>query len=207
MVSARLTFEGKNILLEELAEALQDMLDTTCADMVPLWLEATSRARRELGSAEPLQMSDDARQRLLALGKASRSKYRSLAVWRHAVLWHRLRRWVSDPVFERAMEIVYFTPYPSNDKPYAWTRNASEAPGVGEFDGPRQLKHLAKEGAYELLMHLRELRAAWERDGRWAEVARLDLTRAAVSGSAWDVLKLDDHPRPIKPSQPVETRS
>ncbi|MFT5685540.1 MAG: hypothetical protein ACI8RZ_006494, partial [Myxococcota bacterium] len=153
-----LTDEQAKALTDELAEALETMIDTSCADMGPLWLEATRRARNGLGSARVPNLGFAPSAKYLALGKSSRSKYRGLAAWRHAVLWQGVLGEIEDEDFREALRTVYFTPFPTNKPPYAWSSKASAAPGVGQFESPTTLKHQAKEGCFQTVQVLRDIR-------------------------------------------------
>lgn len=188
MSSPRLTDADRDALVEELAVALEELLDHTCAEMAPLWLDATRSARAPLGAAAELELGFEPSAAFLALGKAGRSKYRALAAWRHAVLWKDLLPGLGD--WRAATETVYFTPYPANRPPYAWTRGAAEAPGAERFPSPTTLKHHAKEGARELVQGLLDLLASPGVDER-AEI-EADLLRVATRETLTDVLKLEE---------------
>ena len=133
-------------LVAELAAALEEAVDRSCLETAPLWLEATRRHRAELARTE-MSVPWTASAKYLALGRPSRSKYRSLAVWRHAVVWKQVLPTLSPAEQKRALETIYFTKFPSNVPPYAWSKAAASAPGVKDFGGPRPLKALARAAA------------------------------------------------------------
>lgn len=184
MEPPRLTEEQANDLVESLAEALESLVDRTCLDMAPLWLEATLQARLPLGSHgwDTFHPSD----RYLRLGKGGRSKYRGLAAWRHAVLWRGCLERLTD--WRSALEATYFTPYPDNAPPYAWSQRATGIPG---FASPTTLKEQAKNGAWETVQHLLDEQATPPADARAELVA--DLLRVATRESLRDTLKLEEH--------------
>ena len=194
----RLTEPEAEALVEELATALEAMLDRTCADMGPLWLQATASARRYLGPHGVPELGFQPSERYLRLGKGSRSKYRALAAWRHGALWRdALREDVLGDRAHDAVAAVYFTPYPSNAPPYAWSRSAAEAPGVERFDGPADLKDEAKGGCWRLVAHLaaEQRRLGPDGDQRdWPAQVRARLLRPACRTSLRDLLKLEDMP-------------
>jgi len=189
-----LTPAQEEALREELVDALEAMMDRSCADMAPLWLDATREARSYLSGAEIREMPFALSESYLALGKASHSKYRGLATWRHAVLWCEVLEVIDDAEFRDAMTCVYFTAFPKNEPPYAWTRSAKRAPGVERFASATSLKNQAKEGCFRALKALvQELESLLD-DGSWEKEVRAMFLRAATRRSLWDVLKLEDHP-------------
>ncbi len=191
---SHLTDEQAEVLIDELAEALETMIDTSCADMGPLWLEATRSARNGLGKSRVPDLGFAPSEKYLALGNSSKSKYRGLAAWRHAVLWQGVAARLKEPAFQAAMEAVYFTPFPSNKPPYAWSSKASSAPDVAQFDSPTTLKHQAKEGCFQSVQVLRDIRHALFRDGSWDSIVRSDLLQPGTRDTLRDVLKLEEHP-------------
>lgn len=176
-------------LVSELAAALEEAVDCSCPETAALWLAATTRTRSELMHTE-LTLGFVPSDKFLALGRSSRTKYRCLAVWRHAVLWKGVLPKVPGQKEKQALEAVYFTPYPKNEPPYAWSSAASEAPGIQAFDGPRQLKKLARSGAEQslhlLCSYLKQLDSK-----HLLEDLTFKLIKPAVTTSACDVLKLE----------------
>ena len=191
MDAPRLTDSEAEVLIEELAAALEAMVDHTCDDMGPLWLEATREARQNLEDHGLADLGFAPSPRYVALSKGARSRYRSLAAWRHAVLWQPVR--VSDRDYRAAMETVYFSFYPDNAPPYAWSSRASEAPGVERWPSPTTLKHQAKEGCCDALAQLRSIERRLKDEGSWATELRALLLKPATRDSLRDVLKLEEH--------------
>ena len=185
----RLTESQDAALVSELAAALEEAVDRSCPETAALWLAATIRCRSELMHTE-LTLGFAPSAKFLALGRSSRTKYRSLAVWRHAVLWKEVLPKLKGDQEKQALEAVYFTPFPQNTPPYAWSSAASNAPGIQAFDGPRQLKRLAKLGAEK---SVRSLCAYIEKLDKTQLLGELTykLIKPGVSTSACDVLKLE----------------
>lgn len=180
-------------LVEELAVALEELMDQTCADMGPLWVEATRNARAFLDEHATFTLGFAPSPRFVGLSKGARSRYRELAAWRHAVLWREVTPRVEDEEYREAMRVVYFTRYPDNEPPYAWSQRASDAPGVAAFGSATTLKHRAKEGCWHAVRILRRERLALKQ-GAWSEELRAELLRAATGSSLRDVLKLEELP-------------
>lgn len=185
-------------LLDGLAEALEQLQARTCPDMVPLWLESTREARSELGGDPSEVLPFEPSPRYLGLGKGGRSRYRGLAAWRHATLWRSALAAVPDDDFRRAVEAVYFSPFPSNEPPYAWSSRASEAPAVDQFPSATTLKHWAREGCQIILERLRAERRALEERRDWCSELTSLFLRPGTRDSLHDVLKLED----IQPGAP-----
>ncbi|MED5371331.1 MAG: hypothetical protein VX899_09985 [Myxococcota bacterium] len=185
----RLSEEEDQQLVSELAAALEQVVDQSCMEMSPLWLAATQRARAELARTE-MAMPFEPSRRYLALGRPSRSKYRSLAVFRHAVIWKQVLPKLSDSRQREALKVVYFTPFPDNVPPYAWSKAAAKAPGVKGFGGPRLLKALARSGAEEAVLTLCEEMDALDQQQVLGELV-FRLLKPAVTTTACDVLKLE----------------
>lgn len=181
-------------LVERLADALERLHDTTCAEMVPLWVDVTRQARKELGGLENRTLGFTPSRRFLALSKGSRSKYRYLAAWRHAVLLHGALDHVDDDEFRGAVEAVYFDPYPENAPPYAWSRSGDAAPRIAEFPSASTLKNWSCEGAYQTVMRLVGVVERMQY-GSWAEVHEAAFLRLGCRRTLRDVLKLEAHPR------------
>src|SRR5688500_8585171 len=74
-------------LVEQLAQALEELVDQSCEEMGPLWLAASRSARSMLGEHALPDMGFEPSEAFLRLSKGAHSRYRSLAAWRHAVLW------------------------------------------------------------------------------------------------------------------------
>ncbi len=178
-------------LVEALAVALEQMVDASCVTMAPLWLESTRRARAEHGLAAPAAPSFEVDPSYLRMRAPSRTRYRQLAAWRHAVVWRRVReRLDCDPDFVRAVDAVYFTPC-ANEPPYAWTQSASSMPSIASFPSATTAKEWAKEGAWACARALYVERRGVERAG-WGGLAVFDLLGPATRPSLTDVLKLEE---------------
>lgn len=165
-------------LSEALAKTLEELRERTCADMVPLWLAATAKVRASLfpADAPPGWLASE---NYRCLSKAAQSKYRTLAVWRHAVLWKGLHE------KRPALRAVYFTPYRENRPPYAYTRSARPI----AKQAPSDLKFDAAEQCAETLHKLREAR-----DHLGDQSAPLhELLCLATRPTLYDVLKLEKH--------------
>jgi hypothetical protein len=192
MRAPALTDEEAEALCDELALALDELRSTTCFDMVPLWLDATREPRKLLAPQAIPELGFTPSPRYLRLSKGARSKYRGLAAWRHAVIWRRVRPRIEDPDHRDALEAVYFTPYASNEPPYAWSSSAAKAPAVGRFGSATTLKHWAKDGCWHSVALLRRERRQLE-VGRWADGVRAHLLKPATRDTLRDELKLEDH--------------
>lgn len=191
-MSLELTEQERDHLTEEIASALEQMMDLTCAEMGPLWLEATRQQRVHLGTVNELPFRPSPK--YLALNKSSRSKYRGLAAWRHAVMWQDVLVEVADGDYRAATEAMYFTPYPANEPPYAWSRSGERAPGVASFGTATTLKDYAKEGAWHTVAALRRRARELEANGSWHFEVRAGLVRVGCRDSLVDVLKLEALP-------------
>lgn len=191
MAGPRLSDEEEGQLVGELAAALEEVVETSgCLDMLPLYLQATSRLRHEFLAEDPWgRTAPPLTPRLAAMVKGSRSKYGALAAWRHAVLWRRTRERI-DPDFRTAMDTLYFTPYAQNAPPYAWSRRSSEAPGADRFTSPNELDRFAREGCWEVVLKLRE--ECGPGAGNLRDEAQRAFVRAGVRKSLRDVLRLEE---------------
>ena len=145
MPAPALTDEQAATLIDELAEALEEMITSTCLDMAPLWLDATREQRAYLDGHAVRELDFAPSERYRQLSKGARCKYRQLAAWRHAVIWLSVADEI-DPTFRDAMLAMYFTPFPDNEPPYAWSSRASGAPGVERFGNASTLKDLGEGG-------------------------------------------------------------
>lgn len=194
MNAPSLTPEQRDDLVDALAAALELMIDQSCPDMGPLWVEATRAERAYLGDAAVHELGFTPSPRYLSLSKGARSRYRGLAAWRHATLWRGIELRIQDLDFRAALRAVYFTPYPDNAPPYAWSSKASDAPDVGTFQSPTTLKEQAKEGCWLTLRLLSEEREELKARGDWLSELCALLLRPSVRESNRDLLKLEDHP-------------
>lgn len=194
MNAPSLTPEQHDELVDALAEALEEMIDQSCPDMGPLWVEATRAERAYLGESALSELGFRPSPRYMSLSKGARSRYRGLAAWRHAVVWRRIQPRIEDPDFRAALRAVYFTPFPDNAPPYAWSSRASDAPDVESFESPTTLKHHAKEGCWHTLRLLSAERDTLKARGDWLSELCALLLRPAVRDSNRELLKLEDHP-------------
>jgi hypothetical protein len=208
-------------LRDELVDALQDMVNMTCPDMRPLWLERSRSEREKMdGGLENGEngengngLPEDAPDRFADRSPTWKTKYKSLAGWRHAVLWQELedgeppeflRGWepkddeVADEVERfpeksgRAMELLYFEEYPPNEPPYAWSKKTS--PQTREDEPATQLRQEAMRGCWASLHLLEEI---WSRVFHASEGGDLreDFLMLGMYGTLSDVLKFDDYRR------------
>ncbi len=130
-------------LIDDLAETLRRIGRETCPAMQTLWLEASQKQRQCLGNVQ-LDVSRELRK---PLGNSSKSKYKALACWRFSCLWVQIERAIPgdlerlrghDEDFrnheENAffMHQIYFTTYPEDDPPFAFSRSKFEAPELYE---------------------------------------------------------------------------
>lgn len=191
MAGPRLSEAEEGQLVQELAAALEEVVETTgCLDMLPLYLMATLRPRREFLADDPWgRAAPPLTPRLAGMVKGSRSKYGALAAWRHGVLWRGAREHI-DPEFRAAMDTLYFTPYAENAPPYAWTRRSSEAPGADRFPSPNELDRFAREGCWEAVQALRV--ECLPGGGTLRDEAQRAFVRAGVKKSLRDVLRLEE---------------
>lgn len=194
MNAPSLTPEQHTALVDDLAAALELMIDQSCPDMGPLWVEATRAERAYLGDAAVSELGFTPSPRYRSLSKGSRSRYRGLAAWRHAILWRKIELRIQDSDFRAALRAVYFTPYPDNTPPYAWSSKATGAPDVRRFESPTTLKEQAKEGCWHALRLLSAERAELGARGDWLSELCALLLRPAVRDSNRELLKLEDHP-------------
>jgi hypothetical protein len=187
-----LTPEQAAALVDRLSENLERMMNLSCAEMGPLWLAATRQQRKPLGQAESMALPFEPSKRFFALSKGVRSKYRALATWRHCCLMQDAIEQLEDAEFRSAMVAVYFTPYPADTPPYAWSSRASAAPAVAEFPSPTSLKHQAKEGCHETVLLLMGAEAELRSSGSWHDEVRAGLVGTGCRKTVRDVLKLED---------------
>ncbi|MDD9936666.1 MAG: hypothetical protein OXT09_23845 [Myxococcales bacterium] len=167
-------------LIDELAVALERMVDATCPSMRAHWLMATRRQRRDLPDAMTQHASIPPG--LARFKKARRSKYEALATFRHAVVW-RLPPAQWDPQTPAGQE--YFSP--CRDSPPFTTGGADARSTLGS-------RRRAQVSAQLLTLIERVRLAAREQDrarsGNDLHVAgalALEATRKTLR----DVLKLD----------------
>lgn len=182
-----------NTLIDEVVTALEKLEDTSCPEMVPIWLDGTRLARRDLPSDAQPTLGFTPSERYLRLGRSGQNKWRAVACWRHAVLWTGALDSV-DPDFARAVTAIFFTPFPSNKPPYAWSGKPSASPNAPEFSSVTDLKNWGKEGAWQSVKAVRdELRQ--ERAVTLSDELRHALLKTGCRDTVRDALKLRDHPK------------
>lgn len=190
MTAPKLSEDEEERLVDELAAALQGVVETSCGEMAPLWLAGTRLARRDLSSTVPdlgFPLSDACAR----LSRGTQNRYRALACWRHALLWRGVLEQV-DPDFARAVTALYFTPYPDGRPPYAWSRRVSSAPRADCFKTADTLKHWAKQGCWDSVERLRSHCRDLPEQTVCDEVV-LRIVKTGCRDTLRDVLKLDDH--------------
>ncbi len=177
-------------LLDELADALQEVVESSCAEMAPLWLAGTRLARRDLTRTVPdlgIELSEACRR----LSRGTQNRYRALACWRHALVWKGVLAEV-DPDFAQATRALYFSPYPEGTPPYAWSQRVSDAPNAAEFPSAQTLKDWAKEGCWSSVEALRQ-RCREHPEKTVRDEVELRLLKVSCRDTLSDVLKLDAH--------------
>lgn len=194
MEPPKLSEAEKEQLLEELAQALEDLRDRCCAEMVPLWLSSSRAAREQIGESTFSDLDFDPSKHFLALSKGARSRYRGLAAWRHAVLWQGTLATVEDRDYREATDAMYFVPFPADTPPYAWSQNATAAPHIDRFPTPTTFKNWAKEGCNATLAALTRKIQVLQR-GDWPSELRSILLKPSVRPSVREVLKLEEIPK------------
>jgi hypothetical protein len=141
----RMTEEEEERLLDELLDVLDLVTSTSgCADMVPLWLEATKRPRAvhfRPASSPTLAVPPHIR----AWGRSMRSKYAALAAWRHAVLAERILEAIGSAA-AAAVQAMYFTPVEANEPPYSWSKASSRHPMAREWPSANVFDDQARRG-------------------------------------------------------------
>jgi len=186
-------------LLDSLAVALGEMVDMTCPDMRPLWLELSLPVRHRLLEGAGERLPEVPERLKVPISKASRSKYKSLAGWRHTLVW---QGWLLAPEPGRktqtgtpdargAVAAIYFTPYPLNRPPYAFSGQTSAIPGLDStVSSVGRLRALARRGCWESIKWIRGRY-------RYLQSAELDddleFLELGLKRSLRDVLKLEKH--------------
>ncbi len=185
--------EAEAALVEGLEKALLELRDRSCPTMVALWLDASRRPRKKLGTQATQSLGFTPSPHFMELGKSQRSKYRSLSLWRHAVLWRDVLGAMPQSPSRSALEVIYFTQYPPDERPYSWSKAAANAPGANNVAGPRQLKHLASQGAGQSLKLLWDEKTALAGSATTpAANVEVELLGLSTRDSLDDVLKLTD---------------
>jgi hypothetical protein len=175
-------------LVDELADALELLLDTSgCADMGPLWWQATRDARDQwMRPSTPANLALSPR--LRAMSKSSRSKYRVLAAWRFGVLLEQVQPSVDAQA--KAVSAIYFTPYDRNEPPYSWSSRVGSSPAA--FSTPSELKELSADGCWDLVCQLRSRVLELHEELERVTWRRAEIIEAGLRRTLRDVLKLED---------------
>lgn len=210
-IGVELDEEEEQALLDELGDALRQMEGKTCMQMVPIWLEHTSEIRAELEGTFDLPDTSD------CTGYVQDSpdwdpKYNAMAGWRHAVVWQKLdtkglpaplEEWepheegVAEEIEKysretrEAMQRIYFTEYPENESPYAWSRKTS--PVTPSELTVTQLRRKAMRGCWASLHLLKQIysRIWWETEGY--DDPRVQFLKKGMYGTLDDLLKFSDY--------------
>lgn len=180
----------RHVLANELARALDEVVNRTgCKSTYRLWAEATQSTRERIFGGTSLGV------RLAAvvpmMSAPSRSKYRALAAWRHAVIWRGALEHIQPVDRERlAVSGIWFTRVAVDATPFSWSKKTSSAPHVHHFAGPAEMRDLAKSGCWQsvefLRKHAEDLVAARD-TSRAALLQECVLSRESLS----DVLGID----------------
>jgi len=150
-----LTPEEDDVLREELSEALEQVLDSSgCSAMLALWVIATRNPRKMLPPRTEQPPLPPISEKIRQMGKSSRSKYASLAAWRHAICWQKPTASVETRT--KALRDIYFTPFVENKPPYSWSRASSKAPASSDYVSPSELDLLAALGCWDSIQALRK---------------------------------------------------
>lgn len=180
--------------LDAVMDALDAMVARTCPSMRTLWLAATLKRRRHwLGDDVTTLPASVVPPGWRNLSKSSRSKYGALAVWRHAVVWkllHFLER-TGAPRYEE-LQSIWFSPYPDDLPPFAWSQRLTQAPSTGRATDLR--RRLAADACCQTILELRSLveRRDFDARGSMPDMREDDLLVDATRETLLDVLKLQD---------------
>jgi hypothetical protein len=187
-------------------DALNTMVQRTCPLMRSIWFAATERQRRHWLGNHVYELPADVRapKNWNDMAKSSRTKYGQLAVWRHAVVWRLPNLLVkTDPEFQE-MTAIWFSAYPKDTPPFAWSAKPTEAPNTDRAVAAR--RELAAQGCMCSLKSLKMLMNTRPADGEAVDWREEDLLGSATRPSLRDVLKLDDSLGRSKVDAELETR-
>jgi len=190
-----LTAEEEEALVDELGDALDALMADTCREMGPLWVRVTHRVRVSMGLKGDPNLGFEPSRRLLELSKGMQSKYATFAAWRHAVIWRGVLPRMTNQRQRAAVQTIYFTPYPSNLPPYAWSQSAAEAPGIDAIGGAALAKSRAVDGCAESL-ELLTAELNENNRGTFLQEIKAKFLGIAVRDSVKDVLKISDREQP-----------
>lgn len=187
-------------LLNDLADALEEMTNKTCADMRVLWLEGTKKLRQKYLPAPNAEVPDHLKKR----SPSFRSKYQALARWRHGVVWQKLlespdklpqdvkdaEEYAEFLENQDLLQAIYFEPC-ANEPPYSYSQKKSASPRFKEvpFAESRVLSGSIR-GAWASLKILEKLHS--EAEGG----PEADFLKASISSKSLDdILKFDSYRR------------
>lgn len=187
-MSARRSKE--DLLLDSVMDALADMVDLTCADMLPLWLRASRSVRASLCKTRTMEVPPYPL-RLQAVQRPTKSKYMALAGWRHCVVWLRL---LEEPCLFDApqdlecMRLTYFQPC-VNEQPYSYSQRTSVTPDMPRGLTVSEVRTSARGACMSSISALRE---EYQRQQNRRDQERMDFVLLGLKDSLRDVLKLPD---------------
>lgn len=174
--------ESTEALIDEVMDALGEMVEMTCPTMRVLWLEHSRAVREEL-CTEPEALPDYPEYLLGAPNKSKRSRYRALSGWRHVVVWLSL--------VDRStpMGRIYFQPFPEDRPPFSYSRRTSSAPGVTP---DANVSRLRSQAAQQIKGTLERLRPASTEPGTLTGRQRRMFMDLGRERGLRDILKLED---------------
>lgn len=187
MTGGVLPADDEERLVGELRDVLDEVLRTSgCLDMHPLWLIATKKPRAEFLRPEGTVVSVPPH--IMRWKAPKRTKWSSLAHWRHVVLWKETLAELP-AALAKALRDAYFTPFEANAVPYAWTQRSSGAPAAGSYDSPNAMDRMVKEACAESLRILLEPGSEARTMDEIARAAFADLRPRL--GSIYDILRVE----------------
>lgn len=196
----------KDEWLDGVLDALDTMVQRTCPSMRSIWFAATERQRRHWLGNHVNRLPADVRAPTTwnNMAKSSRTKYGQLAVWRQSVVW-RLADVLDDtePKYQE-MTAIWFSAYPKDTPPFAWSAKPTEAPKTNRSVVERRV--LAAQGCLCSLNSLKALVNSRPADNAAVNIRESDLLESATRPSLRDVLKLDDSSACAKVDAELETR-
>jgi len=139
-------------VLDEMADALDAMRERACPMMAVIWLAYSARMRKRFVHLERLEDETELPARWFKT-RPFRSRYGIFSVWRHGVLWKGAE--VPD-LHGQALEEMYFTEFPQDVPPYAWSQATPDHASLEACGGRRGWKNQARDGAKVALEHLRD---------------------------------------------------
>lgn len=191
-------------LSDQLADALEEMTDMTCSAMRDFWLEATKKLRAEYFSASAPDFPEH-----LKKSPSFQTKYKTLATWRHGVVWQAFHI-PSPPDVDRediaqnpdindediehypehceTMRAIYFTRCP-DEPPYSYSSNKSGSPAIDSstYSENKTIRSCVK--ACWTSLHLLQFRWWNAEGGPRNEFLKLSIKNKTLD----DLLKLKDY--------------